>query len=872
MTSSGAEGNSGSNYPTGLRAAYDERLAAMRAAFDATGDGAAACQARSTAVDALLHDLWTAHSNTAEGVCLVALGGYGREQLFPFSDVDLLFCAEKFSTLDRAKDAIRHLSQTLWDLGLRLTPTTRALADCERFSAADPEFSLALLDLRFLTGDEACFSALKTRIIARRTLREARQLAAAAATLTRERHARFGHTLFHLEPSVKDAPGGLRDAHVCAWLAQLEPSLPAESPDTGFRDAVAFLTATRVFLHLRHGRDDNTLDWHAQDEAAARAIGLAADPAAAPRPSSDPAYWMRACFRHARAIERRLARELERTGQQARPSRAILKAKAPPRAGFSVRDGVLDLAAATPDRNPAHDPEIVLPAFGLMAQAGVLLAPASEQRIAAAIPELSANLEDGPRLWARLRSVLTGFHAGGALREMHALGVLELLVPEFHGIDALVIRDAYHRYTVDEHTFVLIDVLHGLAEEPAPAAPEWRSRLRSMLREMPHPDLLFLAALLHDTGKGRASSDHAAASARLATDVCARLELGPYESGLVIRLIESHLEMSAALRRDIFNLESVRVFADNVQTHELLRMLTLFTYADISAVHPDALTPWKAENLWRLSMAAANQLDRSVDQERVHTGGPRAAQTAETVARVLGPSGPSRHALEAFLEGFPERYLRTRSPDAIRQHLLAARGETAATVLFDRRDDICEMTVVTRDRPHLFADLTAALAGWGMDVLTAEAFSNAEGVVVDYFRFLDGYRTLELNPEERPRFVAEMEAVLRGELAPDRWKARRRARRTPPRREVATRIEFDNTASSHSTLMQIVTRDVPGLLRTTAQTLSDFGCSVEVALIDTEGEVAIDVFYLTRDGRKLEDAEPEALRSLLLASIETNAL
>jgi [protein-PII] uridylyltransferase len=299
-------------------------------------------------------------------------------------------------------------------------------------------------------------------------------------------------------------------------------------------------------------------------------------------------------------------------------------------------------------------------------------------------------------------------------------------------------------------------------------------------------------------------------------------------------------------------------------------MLTLFTYADISAVHPDALTPWKAENLWRLSMAASNQLDRSVDEERVHADGSRAARAAETVARTLGRSAPERAAIQEFLEGFPERYLRTRSPETIRQHVLAMRGE-GRPVLLRERAHVYEITMVTGDRPHLFADLTAVLAAWGMDVVSAEAFSNAEAIVVDTFRFTDAYRTLELNPEERDRFVAEMEAVLKQGVPPDRLNSRRRARHTAPRREIETHIGFDNTASSHSTLIQIATRDVPGLLRTTASTLSEFGCSVEVALIDTEGEVAIDVFYVTRDGRKLEPAESNELTLLLTAAIEANA-
>lgn len=866
--------------PLELRAGYERRMAEARAHFEASGDGVAACRARSEAVDELIRALWAQSFDprgNGLGICAVALGGFGRRQLFPFSDIDLLFCVEKSAALDRYKDPIRRLSQALWDCGLKVSPFTRAVGDCERFKPGDPEFSLALLDLRLITGESTTFAALKERILTRRSDRDARALASAAAGLTRERHRRFGYTLFHLEPNVKDAPGGLRDIHVCHWLARLRGERMDGEDTSAFDEATRFITATRVFLHGRHGRDDNTLDWQAQDEAAAQAIGLGRGRATG-RPTSDAAYWMRVYYRQARAVERELVRQMERSGEQEKPSRAVFRLKVPPNSHLAVQEGVLHLKPADVSLDPARDSEIVLEAFGVMAETGIKLAPESETRIGEAIPALSATLEDGSRLWARLRVILRGVHAAESLREMHAQGVLELILPEFHGIDALVIRDAYHRYTVDEHTFVLLDTLHGLAADPPKGAPEWRLRFRSILRELPSPELLYLAALLHDTGKGRTASDHAAASAALATEVCARLELGPFETAQVVRLIECHLEMSAALRRDIFDTESVRVFADKVQTHDLLRMLTLFTYADISAVHPDALTPWKAENLWRLSMATANQLDRSVDAERVHTLGETGRREVEAMLRSFGQSPVERVALERFLEGFPERYLRTRSPQAIRQHMRAATGaagaattEEAGRVLLTYNGTVHEMTVVSKDRPQLFADLTAALAAWGMEVVTAEAFSNTGGDVVDTFRFTDPYHTLELNPEERERLLMDLRRVLETQFQPGRLHSGRRHRRQAPRRVVETCVEFDNQASSHSTLLQLVTQDVPGLLRATALALSAAGCSIEVALIDTEGEMAIDVFYLTRGGMKLDESQTEALRLDLLAAVEANA-
>ncbi len=857
-------------------AVYQRSIAAMRLAFEQQGDGRAACVSRSAAVDELVRGLWlnsTRHVATSgrpnpQVVSLIAIGGYGRAQLFPYSDIDLLFCTGRSAPDDRTRESIRQISQSLWDCGLKLSPTTRTLAECQRFKSGDPEFSLALLDLRFVTGDASVAHTLGRQILTLRSERDTKALITALAELTRSRHARFGNTLFHLEPNVKEAPGGLRDVNVCHWLGRLRSASVADQ--VAFEEAVDFLFATRVFLHLRHGRDDNMLDWHAQDEAAAHAIGLGRQTADAHEPPS-PAYWMRAYFRHARVVGRDTARALERSGEQSKPASALLRVKAPRGAGFIIKDGVLDLKPPEPAVDPAQDAETVLETFGLMADTGLPLAQQSQERIALAIPELSATLEEGPRLWLRLRAILTGHHAGNTLREMHALGVLELLLPEFHGIDALVIRDAYHRYTVDEHTFVLIDVLHGLALEPADQAFEWTARFRLLLRELVYPEVLYLAALLHDTGKGRTSNNHAAASAEMGAKVCARLELPAYETDLVLHLIAAHLEMSAALRRDIFDPENVRVFAERVQTHDLLRMLTLFTYADISAVHPDALTPWKAENLWRLFMATANQLDRRVDEERIHAHSAERSLAADTILRALGRSAPQRATLEDFLEGFPERYLRTRSAETIRKHLSMALGEPgAAPVLFSRKRELGEITVVAHDRPRLFAQLASVLAEWNLDVVTAEAFSNAAGLVVDTFRFTDLYRTLELNPEECIRFLHEVGEVAAGRAEDMRSTPIRLYRTGQLRRRVETRLDFDNTASSHSTLLQIITQNVPGLLKTAALLLSEAGCSVEVALIDCEAEMAIDVFYLTQQNRKLDEEAMKNLRAQLMEVIGAN--
>jgi [protein-PII] uridylyltransferase len=873
---------------SGMRATYQRRMLEIRGAFEAGGaTGAVTIAARAAAVDELVTALWGQavgrDPRLGVGFALVAIGGYGRRQLFPFSDVDLLFLLDGRLAEKEVKDAIRRVNQEMWDCGIRVSPVTRKMAECERFDPENAEFLLSLMDHRMVVGDVALYGKLAGQCVPKLLQREHKAAMVRLLELTRARHAKYGDTLFHLEPNIKDCPGGLRDAHVCGWMMKLqevaaqsqkkvEDGADVVSAEEGneFRKAVEFLWLVRCFLHYRHERDDNTLDWQAQDAAAETMVGLTGR-----KPKkADAAYWMRVYFRHARSVERRVEQTMDEVPTGKAPAKLLgLKRERKPEValhGFRVEKGRVKLDTVGEfGHEPAEDPDVVLQVFEAMAQTGCTLGRDAEERLSEGLPLLSAHLEEGPTLWHHLRGILTGFYAGDALRSMHALGVLELLVPEFHGIDALVIRDAYHRYTVDEHTFVLIDTLHGLESAQKGSMGEWATRLGGVLRELPHPELLYVAALLHDTGKGRSTGDHTRESARMAQSVMERLELDSYESGLVVSLIANHLEMSAALRRDIFDEETVSAFAGKVHMPEALRMLTLFTYADINAVHPDALTPWKAENLWQLYIATANYLDRSVDHERLG-----AQEESELVHRVVALLPGQKAAVREFLGGFPERYVLTRTPEQVRaQFKMSTRfAEDPVQLEFRYSPTVSELTLVTRDRPQLFATMAGVLAAWGMNIVTADAFSNRQGVVVDTFRFTDNFRTLEMNASEHEAFVKSVHDVMTGVVSVEKLlSGRRRGRRKAPLVLVETRVEFDDEASSHSTLLEVVTQDTTGLLRALSLTLAAQGCNIEVALVDTEGETAIDVFYLTRNGGKLDKAEERVLRQALVQAMDENA-
>ena len=247
----------------------------------------------------------------------------------------------------------------------------------------------------------------------------------------------------------------------------------------------------------------------------------------------------------------------------------------------------------------------------------------------------------------------------------------------------------------------------------------------------------------------------------------------------------------------------------------------------------------------------------------------------EKIARVLALAPREQAQVEQFLEGFPERYVSTRTPETMLQHFKMTQhfAEEPFQMAFQHGASVSEITLVTQDRPRLFAGMAAALAGWGMNVVTADAFANAGGVIVDSFRFTDTFRTLELNESERDRFVASVRDLVAGRSSVETLlSGRRRARRKAPRMVVETKIEFDAAASSHSTLLQVIAQDIPGLLRAISATLSERGFNVEVALVDTEGEMAIDVFYLTSQGGRLREDQETELRAALTAAIVENSI
>jgi [protein-PII] uridylyltransferase len=357
-----------------------------------------------------------------------------------------------------------------------------------------------------------------------------------------------------------------------------------------------------------------------------------------------------------------------------------------------------------------------------------------------------------------------------------------------------------------------------------------------------------MALLFHDMGKSDGLEGHAVASARLAERVLERMQMPESDRRTVLFLIEHHLDLSAVMNsRDLSDPATGVELASRVETIEHLRLLTLMTYADISAVNPDAMTPWRLEQLWRTYLVGYRELTRELETERIHLR--EHDETSE------------------FLEGLPTRYLRTHTPDEIRKHVELARTAAESGVVVDllRSSGVYTLTVLTPDRPNLFASLAGCLSAFGMNIVKAEAFSNQNGTVLDTFRFADPMRTLELNPAEMDRLKATVRrAVLGKEDVPRLLRGRAKPTHLSKHAEVKPAVAFDGDASDSATLVEIVAEDRPGLLYELASTFSAAGCSIEVVLIDTEAHKALDVFYITKDGSKLDEQDCGFLRDQLL--------
>ena len=825
-----------------LKASLDAAREELRAAIARGAGGRGALERYADRVDALIRQLFTDAGPYDGPIAIIALGGYGRRHLCLHSDIDLLLLFG--GGIGPAEERFVHrFLNPLWDLGVVVGHQVRDIEDFQRLETDNPEFLLALLDARPIAGARAVFERFGTVFHQAETHAF---ILRSLLGLIDERHAQFNATLYQLEPDVKEAPGALRDLTATRTIALLtDPLLLRRGPADAarFDDAEDFLLRVRSTLHLECGRNQNVLS-HELQERTAEILGY---PGAEPRQRVEKL--MSDYFRHGRIVSRSL--------EWARRT-----APAPVGANLGLsRDGVRFIDPVQAARNPAS----WLGAFQAALDAGTEV---SEEALSCIQQHVDRYRADDFFAGAQDRGALLRFlkpRPGlyARLSQMHDCGLLGRVFPEFQAISWRVVRDFYHKYTVDEHTLLTIRNLERLVTTDIPD----RMRFRSILSDLQEPELLVLALLFHDVGKWR-DDDHALESVRMAEHVLERLQVTAEQRETVLFLIRHHLRMSiAAFRRDTEDPDIVKQFAALVGTEERLKMLCLMTHVDIEAVSPETLTPWKAELLWRLYVDTYNHLTQRYGDELIERN-----EAGLTELQANRPDDVSAAEVTSFLEGLPQRYLHVFPRDTIYRHLRLARDIKPDEVhlSLEQKGSIWALAVATLDKPFLFSNICGVLSSFGMNILRGHAFTNPNGLVLDAFEFTDEERFFALNRDAQQQVMRVMQDVVSGRADVTARLGRREQGILQARsaQRFAPVVHADNKASGRYTIIDIVTGNALGLLYRISRVISQHGCDVDLVLIATEGEKAIDVFHITKAGAKLTEAEQIALTSDLQRALE----
>ncbi len=846
-----------------LNTYHVQQMERVSSDFFEDGDGLRAVTRRTEAVDDIVRGRFEESFAGMGGVAAVAVGGYGREELFPFSDVDLLLLFGGMREAERHQERIAKLIASLWDSKLQVSHSVRTPKDCTSLAHDNTDLHISLLDARFVAGDGGFVAALRERLLPKFYLREQRFLLRSLVQKARHRHQSFEDTLYHLEPNIKEGPGGLRDYHLACWVAQLSDIKPGRLPASGeclpagsWLDADAsrrFLFSLRCYLHYYYGRDSNVLSFDLQDSIAHAAVGKLYD---GPGGAAD---MMRAFYRNTRSVYRLALRLMDESSSPANALVSILRKRKSrlSNVDFSVSGGLIYLKEP---RLLENRPERVLDLFEFQARHGLALAAETARRIHDQSAAFRAHVEAGHGPWPALKRILLLPHAYRALESMREAGVLYALFPEFALVDCLVIRDFYHRYTVDEHTLVAIRVLKDL-----PGASEGIDRrFASLLGEVENTELLHLALLYHDLGKGVEGRPHEQTSAEMARSGLRRIGVqDPLARETVIQLVADHLLMSEFMtKRDLSEMSVLEDFKRQVKTLERLKLLTLLTYADTVAVNPSAQSNWRKELLWRMYRGIHSIFQRDHGDRRINEN-----TEADCLELAAGPA--ERERLRRFLRGFPERYVRTHTAAEVCRHAALADsvGENRALAKCAWDRDYIEVLVLAPDRPSLFAALCAGITASGGDIVRAEAFANKSGLALDFFRVTPAMAgdLRQLDPAQAEELELRLQGLAEGTIAASGLRQRPIHIPYGRRNGAPPVVSFDNATSARATIFFVTTADRAKLLHDLASAFSARNCDIDVVLSHTQGSTAMDTFYLTQRGGKLPEEDCELLREDLLA-------
>ncbi len=813
----------------------------------------------------------------SERISVLAVGGYGRGEMAPFSDVDLLFVTPYKQTA-WGESLIESVLYVLWDLRLKVGQSVRTVNDCLRLAGQDATIRTSLLEHRFIWGERDLARDMNDRLWAELFDITGPEYVELKLEERDSRHKRQGSSRYLLEPNVKEGKGGLRDLQTLFWIAKYLNHVrsPEDLVEIGvftpdeysvFVKAAAFLWTTRIHLHLLTGRATEQLTFDLQVEVA-EALGYTDS-----KGQRAVERFMQDYFTHAKSVGdlTRIflaALEARHVKRKPRLSRKIRDAFGFGRdalsRGFRLQHGRIDIS--DPDAFLA-DPVNLLRLFREGLTTGFLIHPDALRLLAANLWRVDDRMRADPEANRIFLELLLGHdNPERALRLMNEVGLLGAFIPQFGRIVAMMQFNMYHSYTVDEHTIRTISTLSQIERgELAQEVPIATDILAKGLNRR----VLYVALLLHDIGKG-SGRDHSEFGAEIALELCPRFGLLPEETEMVSWLVRSHLRMSdMAQKRDLSDPRTVRDFAREVKSPTRLKLLTVLTVCDIRGVGPGVWNNWKAMLLRQLYGETLEHL----------TGGSQPLGRPER-------EEAARRALAASLKTWSTRALNrelarhyapywlgfdTRTHVAIANLIRALpKGELQMRIQQDTQRDATQICFAMSDHPGIFTRLTGALALAGANVVDARSYITTDGIATAAFWVQDH----EGRPYDRSRIARLRNSVkrtLQGEIrAGEQLREKDKVKPRERKFVVPTRIAFDNTGSDIFTIIEVETRDRPGLLYDLARTLTAANISVSSAIIATYGKQAVDVFYV-KDlfGLKLHsDAKRKTLEARLRAAID----
>ncbi len=864
------------------RKVVDSGVMEIRRRFDLDQDGALAVQGHCFLMDQLIrviHDIAAEHIYPAanptvgEQLSIVAYGGYGRGELAPHSDLDLLFLTP-YKLTPRTEQLVEHVLYTLWDLGLKVGHATRSIDDCIRQAKADMTIRTGLLESRFVWGEQALFRELRQRFGKEVANGTGPEFVDAKLRERDERHIRMGDSRYVLEPNVKDGKGGLRDLHTLFWLSKylyrvddiallIDEGLFTRKEVDRFAKAQKFLWTVRCHLHYITGRPEERLTFDLQPELAA--LMDYRDHAGA----AGVERFMKHYFLVAKDVgdlTRIFCASLEARHQRRSLLRLPSGLFSRDMEGFRVESGRISV------RNDDHfkdTPVDMLRLFEVAHRRKLDIHPEALRLITRGLRRIDRGLREDAAANRLFLDILTAEeNPEVALRRMNEAGVFGKFITEFGRVVAQMQYDMYHVYTTDEHTIRAIGILNRIERgELAQDHPLSTEVIHKVLSR----EVLYVAVLLHDIAKGR-GGDHSELGAKIALKLCPRLGFTPEQTETVSWLVRHHLAMSnTAFKRDLSDPKTIEDFVALVQSPERLRLLVCLTVADIRAVGPGRWNNWKATLLRELyRRAEALMAGGSASEGRDDL----AAAVTEELRGAL--SDWPDDAVEAHLASGHPAYWLSYDVKTLERHARFFRETDLAglPLAIDRRVDtdraVTEITIYTADHPGLFSRIAGALAVSGANIVDAKVHTLNNGMALDSFLVQDADGAAFARPNKLAKLAVLVEQTLSGRLRPlaELQKNEGLPSRTRVFR-VAPRVLIDNKASNRHTVIEVNGRDRPGLLYAVTGALYDLSLQVYAAKISTYGEQVVDVFYV-KDvfGLKIEHpAKLDQIRDRLLEAL-----